>query len=147
MESRLHLEGVRQVARKSHDEIVMLGGGSRSDLWCQIFADVLCRPVYRCETADTAALGAAVHASVSHGVYPSFERATQQMTRMSRRFEPGPNSELYEELYRDVYRGMFFDLQDRSQALSRIREATSTGPIASFRPPQTLAPPADDSNK
>ena len=46
----------------------MVGGGARSDLWCQIHADVLDRPVEQVEDPDCATLrGAAFNAGVALG--------------------------------------------------------------------------------
>jgi xylulokinase len=144
METRLHLEGVRQIIGKPNSELIVLGGGSRSNLWCQIYADVLQRPLRRCRTVDAAALGAAVLCAVAHGVYENFERACENMTQLGARFEPGPNSELYDQLYRDVYRGLYLDLESRMKSLSRLRERTTTNRVASFRPPASIFPPRID---
>jgi xylulokinase len=43
--SRWLLEYVEKFTRKRLDPIVMVGGGARSDLWCQIHADVLGRTI------------------------------------------------------------------------------------------------------
>lgn len=143
LESRLQLEGVRLAIGKTKDEIVVLGGGSRSDMWCQIFADVLMRPIRRCRSADAAGLGAAVLAAVAHGVHDSFASASHEMTQLGARFVPGPNAPIYEQLYRDVYRGLFLELRTRSAALSTIREMTSSGKASSFHPPPSVLPPRD----
>jgi xylulokinase len=135
LEQRLHLEGVKHAVGRLSDQIVVLGGGSRSDLWCQIFADVLGTPVRRCRTPEAPALGAAVLAAVSHGVYPSFERAAEEMTQLATIFEPGPNSEVYERLYRDVYRGMYLELASRMAALAKLRQMTSPEGGPSIPPP------------
>ncbi len=68
LEQRLHLEGVEAVTGKPSREIVVMGGGSRSELWCQILADVLGRVIVRCETPEATALGAAILAAVGHGI-------------------------------------------------------------------------------
>lgn len=135
LEQRLHLDGMRQAAGRSSEVVVVLGGGSRSDLWCQIFADVLGKPIQRCRTAEAPALGAAVLAAVSHGVYPSFERAAEEMTHLSTTFTPGPASEVYDKLYRNVYRGLYLELASRMKALSAIREQTSPDGGPSIPPP------------
>jgi xylulokinase len=134
LELRLQLEGVKLAVGKANDDLVVLGGGSRSDLWCQILADVLGHPIRRCQSANAPALGAAVLASVAHGVYPSFERATDAMTRLSTSFEPKDNQRYYEKLYREVYRGLYVDLRSRIGALAELRELISPGG-------ETMAPP------
>ena len=42
------------------DEFVAIGGGSESDVWCQIIADTLGRPVKRSSTVEASSLGAAM---------------------------------------------------------------------------------------
>ncbi|MFO1033535.1 MAG: FGGY-family carbohydrate kinase [Hyphomicrobiales bacterium] len=43
----------------SIEEIVLLGGGARSELWCQIVANVLGRPVKLAREQESTALGRA----------------------------------------------------------------------------------------
>ena len=135
MEQRLHLEGVKKAVGKTDQELILIGGGSRSDLWCQIFADVLGRPLHRSRAPDAAALGAAILGAVSHGSFPSFERATEQMCKLGARFEPGLNSSLYERLYRDVYRGLYLDISARMKELASIRQFSAHHPFSTFPPP------------
>jgi len=139
-EQRLHLDGVKQVFGSGREELVALGGGSRSNIWCQIMADVMGRPIQRCKTANAPALGAALLTAVAHGVYPSFERARDEMTQLAERFEPGPNAEIYDRLYRDVYRGLYMDLEARLHALALVREETTV------RHPKSV-PPSHNSDE
>ncbi|MCC8181166.1 MAG: hypothetical protein LIP23_09695, partial [Planctomycetes bacterium] len=61
----------------------LFGGGAGSDLWCQIIADVIARPVSRMESSDTALIGAARLAFESVGMQTA-------PARVSRVFEPFP---------------------------------------------------------
>lgn len=135
LEHRLHLEGVSKTMGKFDQHLVLIGGGSRSDLWCQIFSDVLGKPLYRTRTPDATSTGAAILAAVAHGFYPSFERATEQMAKLGARFEPGNNSARYERIYREVYRGLYLDIAAKMRELSRIRMLTSDQPLTNFPPP------------
>jgi len=135
LEQRLHLDGVRGAIGKFTGETVLLGGGSRSDLWCQIFADVFGKAVRRCHTAEAPSLGAAMLASVAHGIYPSLHRAAEEMSAPGAIFEPGPHAPIYDRLYHDVYRGLYLDLAPRMQALSEIRETASPGGFPTIPPP------------
>lgn len=47
------------------DEIRVAEGGARVDLWCQILADVLDRPLLRLDALNTSSLGAALMANVA----------------------------------------------------------------------------------
>lgn len=136
-EVRLHLEGIEASAGKVHREVVVLGGGSRNRLWCQILADVLGRTVIRSESAEATSLGASVMAATAHGVYSSFDQATREMTRLGQAFEPAEAQPIYERLYRDAYRGLYQDIRARLRVLSSIRHSTDTPIIPSVEFPET----------
>ncbi len=122
-EQRLCLEGMQAASGEPLQEIVLMGGGSKSDLWCQILADVLGLPLLRAETSEATALGAAIIAAVGHDLYPSHDAAARAMTRTGRRFVPGEARAFYDAVYRDVYVGLFEDVQQRLQRLAQLRGA------------------------
>jgi len=81
-------------------KVIVTGGGSSSDLFMQIIADVLDIPTVRNEVTGAAGLGAAICAAVAAGVYPGFEEAVEGMVRIADRFEPiAQNTELYNKVY------------------------------------------------
>ena len=53
------------------DHFAIVGGGARSDLWCQIVADASGRDVKRLETVEASALGAAMAAATGAGWFAS----------------------------------------------------------------------------
>jgi len=77
-----------------------VGGGSRSDLWCQILADAANREVKRLETAEASALGAAMAAAKGAGWYATVPKASAAMSgKPSRTFRPRTkDSARYQEL-------------------------------------------------
>jgi xylulokinase len=77
-----------------------VGGGSRSDLWCQILADASGRDVKRLETAEASALGAAMAASKGAGWYRTLADASAAMSsKPSQTFRPRTkNHRRYQEL-------------------------------------------------
>ncbi|MBM4360472.1 MAG: hypothetical protein FJ096_20385 [Deltaproteobacteria bacterium] len=104
-EQRLHTSGVEASVGRV-EELVVMGGGASSDLWCQILADVLGKPILRSAIREATALGAAMIAAVASGMHETFEEAARAMTREGRRFEPGASRSRYDALYRtyrDVY--------------------------------------------
>jgi xylulokinase len=127
-ELRLSIEAMEASVGRIEREVRIIGGGSRSDLWCQILADVLRRPIVRAEAADASALGAAILGAVAHGIYGSLEEAEDAMARFDSRFEPGPAEEVYEQLYRGAYRGLYQDIRARLHVLSDVRLTTSVPP-------------------
>ena len=67
-----------------------VGGGSKSDVWIQLCADILGRPFVRPQTTEAGTLGAAIMAGVGCGLYASFEAGVEAMVRLDRTFEPNP---------------------------------------------------------
>ncbi|MEJ1199422.1 MULTISPECIES: FGGY-family carbohydrate kinase [unclassified Streptomyces] len=99
----------------SYREVIVSGGGARSDLMMQIHADVHGIPARRAEASSAAGLGAAVCAAVGLGVYADFEEAVTQMVRPGEVFLPDrDNHDLYRRL-EAVYR----DVRDHTDALYR----------------------------
>ncbi len=97
--SRAVLEGVGYSARLVVDsleasacmqpaEINHSGGGASSDIWCQIRADILGRPIRRTMMRDAGVLGAALLAGTGIGVFASLNEAAKNFVVMERMFEP-----------------------------------------------------------
>lgn len=81
-----------------------VGGGSKSEAWIQISADVLGRPFVRPVITEAGVLGAAIIASVGSGIFPTYEASVEAMVRLERTFEPDPKQHgLYKERF-EVYR-------------------------------------------
>ena len=96
------------------DRVVNCGGiAEKNDLFMQIYADVLGRPMLIAGSPQTPALGSAISASVAAGAhaggYDTFEEAQTAMTSLKeKRFHPDPEAQaIYEELY-----GMYVELHD-----------------------------------
>ncbi len=77
-----------------------VGGGTLFDVWCQIVADAIKRPVKRLSDPQYAAIrGAAAIANVAIGK-DSFEQAAAKF-KVNRLFEPNPdNAKIYDELFK-----------------------------------------------
>ncbi len=82
------------------DEFCAVGGGSKSDAWVQISADILDRPFTRPKISEAGALGAAILAGVGSGVFDSLEGAVTTMVQPGQTFRPNP---AYRQLYADRY--------------------------------------------
>ncbi|MDQ7730566.1 xylulokinase [Halomonas sp. SpR8] len=108
------LEGVGFSLREARDVIeqagtpiarlTVIGGGSRSDYWLQLLADILERPIARCEESESGpAFGAARLARLA--VTQENPEAVCQPPRIEKVFEPNSenhshNFERYKRLYR-----------------------------------------------
>lgn len=96
------------------DRVVCCGGiAAKNDLFMQIYADVLGRPMLLAGSDQTPALGSAISAAVAAGAgaggYTTFEEAKDRMTSLKdERFVPDAAAhEIYDELY-----GMYRELHD-----------------------------------
>lgn len=123
LEQRLHTEGVEAATGAAVEAFVVMGGGARSALWCELIADITGRPVERAETAEATSLGAAVLAALGAGLYSAPDEAVAAMTRLGERFEPGAQRARYDALYREVYAPLYPALRDGLGALARWNRA------------------------
>jgi len=77
-----------------------VGGGSKSDAWVQICADIMGRPFVRPEIKEAGALGAAIIAGVGSGAFSSYQAGVEAMVRLERTFDPDHHKhELYQERF------------------------------------------------
>jgi sugar (pentulose or hexulose) kinase len=131
-EFRLAMSGVQDATGQRIGEYVILGGGSQSDLWCQIMADVLGAPVVRAHTAEATNLGAGILGAYGVGWYDSVEDAAAAMTDVAERFEPDPaTAAVYDRLFEDVYRPLFPAVQEPLRRLAVLRAETGAAPEVS----------------
>lgn len=122
LEFRLAMEGIQATTGENIREYVILGGGSNSDLWCQIAADVLGATVTRAHTVEATNLGAGILGAYGVGWYPSVEEAAAAMTDTAESFQPDDKAKkLYDRLFEEVYRPLFPGVQTALQRLSRLR--------------------------
>lgn len=76
--------------------IIATGGGSKSDVWCQLQADITNLPIMIPKEKEAACLGAAIIAAVSDGKLESFEKASQ-LIEFEKVFEPSQYDALKEK--------------------------------------------------
>jgi xylulokinase len=92
------LEGVTYYFREGLDlvaeagieveEYRVTGGGAQTDLWLQIKADILGKPLARPKITEAGALGAAMLAGIGSGVFGTPDQAVEAFVRMETVFEP-----------------------------------------------------------
>ncbi len=86
-EHKRHVETLYR-AGAHFDEAVLSGGGSRSGVWAQIFADVLGVPVTVARSRETGALGAAIAAGTGVGIFTDVAAGAAAMTSAARHYTP-----------------------------------------------------------
>ena len=107
------LEGIEKSQHHKVKELRISGGGSQSDVICQITADIFNLPVSRVQTFETTSLGAAISTFVALKEFNSIEEAMEKMTRKTQVFTPNAEAtKQYDELYRRVYLKMYPKLKN-----------------------------------
>ncbi|HMK09450.1 MAG TPA: FGGY-family carbohydrate kinase, partial [Anaerolineales bacterium] len=114
LNTRWILEPVERFCGRSLEPLRVAGGGAQSDLWCQIYADVLNRTIWQVEAPIHAtARGAAFLGLVGLGRL-TFEQIPDRVG-IRQRFAPDPS---HAAMYREQFRA-FTDLHRTTHAISR----------------------------
>lgn len=80
--------------------IRLSGGAANSDVWLQIFADVMQVPVEVVQGKEQGALGAAMAAGAAAGIYTDYKDAAARMVRVTKTVVPRSYmKEIYEQKY------------------------------------------------
>ncbi|GAG97699.1 unnamed protein product, partial [marine sediment metagenome] len=102
-EIRKNLEVFKEIGIEPK-ELKLTGGGSRSDFWNQIYADVLGITCVRNVIEEATSLGAAILAASGAGLFPDISKAAENLCKVDKKWVPNENhSEFYEKMYNFSY--------------------------------------------
>ncbi len=119
-EQRLTGDGTMARLGYRVNEYVTMGGGSKSNLWCQIVADVTGVDVVRSTSVEATCLGAGILGASAAGWYADAIAAAEAMTGTSERFTPNAaTKKIYDDLF-EVYRGVFPAVRDSMSRLTAL---------------------------
>jgi xylulokinase len=113
------LEGVAFGIRNMYDcvekftpvtELTVTGGGAKSELWGQIIADVLNKPLRVNNVSEGPSLGAAFLAAVGSGVI-GLEEIQDKTLSVARLVTPSDNAEVYDKYY-EIYNRLYVANRD-----------------------------------
>jgi xylulokinase len=104
----------------SFDEIRVIGGGARSDLWNQIKADVMGVRYVRLKRDDYAMLGDILLAGSVVGIFAEPGGEAGRFAQESRSWEPDGRRTAHYARYMEVYRGLFDRQRDLFETLQNI---------------------------
>ncbi|WP_448955035.1 FGGY-family carbohydrate kinase [Labrys neptuniae] len=104
-EHRRHIERLRRAGAEI-TRASLSGGGSRSQVWCQMFADILDLPVTVAECQETGALGAAIAAGVAAKAFPTLDHGIAAMVRQAGRYQPRTTDRALVEARYRLYCGL-----------------------------------------
>ncbi|MBC7333782.1 MAG: hypothetical protein H5T85_04925 [Actinobacteria bacterium] len=122
--ARAIMEGIAYVIKKnleyfeklgiSAGKIISLGGGSKSDIWNQIKADIFGRKVIVTKSEEPASLGAAILGAVSLGLYKDVEDAVKDSVEVKKVYSPSykkvydMNYKEFIKLYKNIEEEFWF---------------------------------------
>jgi L-xylulokinase len=99
-----HIEKLRAAGGEFHSAR-LAGGGSRSVVWSQMFADTIQTPMEISDGNELGARGAALAAGIGAGIYRDYAEAVQEAVKVVRVHEPIPaNCQLYLARYAEYQR-------------------------------------------
>ena len=99
------------------DEIRLIGGGAKSELWQQITADIFGESISILNIEQGPAFGAAIIAGVGAGVFPDFESIVEELVDVVKTVEPiKENVKKYNDSYK-IYQSLYKDLEERFKDL------------------------------
>jgi len=87
-EQRMLTTDAERASGRTIDELVTLGGGSRSPVWCQMIADVMQRDVLVVREPESTRVGAGMLAAAAVGLHGSIREAADAISGTARRFVP-----------------------------------------------------------
>ena len=111
----VNLEGLEK-AGIHPEKLYATGGGAASDVWLQIKADILNRPICTLKAKEAGACGICMIAGTAIGLYKDLEEAKSVFVKEDKVFTPNPEkAKKYSKLY-NAYRQIY-------TALTPVREA------------------------
>lgn len=114
-----HIDKLRAAGAKIQSAR-LTGGGSRSQVWTQIFADTVGVPMEVSDGSELGARGAALSAGIGVGIYKDYDEAVEHAVTITRVQEPIPtNSSRYLARYAE-YQNLVKVMQEPWEALSKL---------------------------
>jgi L-xylulokinase len=114
-----HIEKLRRAGGQINTAR-LAGGGSRSAVWSQMFADTIQVPMEISDGNELGARGAALSAGIGAGIYRDYAEAVQEAVSVIRVHEPIPaNTPLYLARYAE-YERLINVMQEPWEALNKL---------------------------
>jgi xylulokinase len=128
--ARAVMEGVAMSLRESMEiikglgvpvrEMRLSGGGAKSPLWKQIFADVMDQAACTINAEQGPAFGVALLASVGIGQFSNIEEACKATIEVVNKTQPKkPAAKQYDKLF-PIYQSIYSNLKQTFEAISKL---------------------------
>jgi xylulokinase len=94
------------------NEVRITGGGTKSNLWNQMQADIYGKPVSKLGVGEASVLGAAILGGFGAGVFETIEEGVEKMVSIEAQYTPDAgNHAVYNEVF-EIYRNLYRSLAD-----------------------------------
>lgn len=101
------------------EAVRLSGGGAKSAMWKQLFADVFAKPVTVLETQEGSAYGAALLAMTGTGEYATVGEACRATIREVETVQPSASAAFYQRAHL-VFQGMYPALRESFRAIDAL---------------------------
>ncbi|MGD6870903.1 FGGY-family carbohydrate kinase [Sutcliffiella horikoshii] len=102
-----NIEDMAEEINLDLNEVVVIGGGSKSDVIMQIISDLFGLPVHRRKGNSSACLGAAICVATHLSIYEDFQEAIHKMVKNETTFSPSmTNHTFYNEVNNTVVKNV-----------------------------------------
>lgn len=115
-----HIEKLR-ISAGQIDSARLTGGGARSRIWSQMFADALQIPMETVQGEEMGARGAAMCAGIGVGLYRDYDDAAAQVVQVERRYEPNPQAAAYYRERFEAYQSLGKVMGEMQSQLSKLQ--------------------------
>lgn len=116
----LHIEKLIESDREYNKPIKLTGGGSRSAVLSQMFADILNVQVEVPNMPETGTLGVAISAGIATGIFKDYEEAIQETVSVGKTYLPiQDNYVLYQHKYQ-VFKNLLNQMQNPWNSLKKL---------------------------
>ena len=101
-------------------EVRASGGGTRSDFWQQLQADIYNKPIVLTNASEGPAYGVALLAGVGTGVWKNVEQACRACIKQAKKIAPNRKRAGFYDRYYGTYRKLYGDLKDRFSEIASL---------------------------
>lgn len=108
-----------------YSEVRVIGGGSKSNLWNQIKADVLGIPYLQINEEDVGLIGLSMTATKGVDLIDDIGRSIGRIIKPTVKYGPRDNYHKYYQNYADLYEDLFENINPAFSELSRISELSN----------------------
>ena len=115
-ELKVNVDNLRSLGMQI-DDFRVVGGGSKSDAWLQLKADVLDRQVSRPEFGEAGCMGAALLAAYGVRFFDDLVAASKNIVSIKDSFQPSEKVPYYRNKY-DIYKEIYPAIADINRQIA-----------------------------